>query len=88
MRGIIGAGILLVSTCWFNPSQAQTFGGYDCTEDCSGHKAGYDWAEQNSISSEDNCGGNSNSFEEGCKAYVDDSDRGSDEDDDGNEIDE
>lgn len=27
-----------------------TFDGYDCTEDCSGHQAGYDWAEQNGIS--------------------------------------
>ncbi|KAB2763058.1 hypothetical protein [Brucella anthropi] len=88
MRGIIATGILLVGTCWLYPSEAQTFGGYDCTEDCSGHKAGYDWAERNGISNKDDCSGNSNSFEEGCKAYVEDSDRGSDEDDDGNEIDE
>jgi hypothetical protein len=27
-----------------SPSRAQerTFGGYECTEDCSGHKAGYE----------------------------------------------
>lgn len=46
------------------------FHGYDCTVDCSGHQAGYDWAEKHDIDDEDNCGGNSESFIEGCKAYV------------------
>jgi hypothetical protein len=41
----------------------------------SGHQAGYDWAEENSIDDEDACeeaGDNSNSpsFAEGCKAFV------------------
>ncbi|MFE0014129.1 hypothetical protein ACFWXH_04735 [Mesorhizobium sp. NPDC059054] len=66
----------------------QTFGGYDCTEDCSGHKAGYEWAEQNNVTSTSDCTTNSQSFNEGCDAYVDDPDRGADEDDDGNEIEE
>ena len=38
----------------------------------SGHEAGYDWAEKaekNGISDPDECGGNSNSFNEGCQAY-------------------
>lgn len=47
-----------------------TFRGYDCTEDCSGHEAGYSWAEDNSIFDESDCDGNSNSFNEGCIAYV------------------
>ena len=47
-----------------------TFMGYDCTEDCSGHEAGYDWAGNNGISDPDDCGGNSQSFEEGCRAYA------------------
>jgi hypothetical protein len=47
-----------------------TFHGDPCTVDCSGHQAGYDWAEQHDIDDEDNCGGNSESFIEGCKAYV------------------
>lgn len=47
-----------------------TFGGYDCTEDCSGHEAGYEWAENNGIYDLDDCGGNSNSFIEGCMSYV------------------
>jgi hypothetical protein len=47
-----------------------TFHGDPCTSDCSGHQAGYDWAERHDIDDEDNCGGNSESFIEGCKAYV------------------
>lgn len=39
----------------------QTFEGYDCTSDCSGHQAGYDWAERNDISDADDCDGNSQS---------------------------
>jgi hypothetical protein len=51
-------------------SDTSTFGGYDCTEDCSGHDAGYEWASDNDISSTDDCGGNSDSFIEGCMSYV------------------
>lgn len=47
-----------------------TFHGYECIQDCSGHKAGYKWAEENDIGDIDNCSGNSDSFYEGCKAYV------------------
>lgn len=46
------------------------FYGYKCTDDCSGHYAGYEWAEQNNINSEDDCVGNSQSFIEGCKVFV------------------
>ena len=48
----------------------KTFHGYECTDDCSGHKAGYDWAKRKGIDSPDDCGGKSNSFIEGCKAYA------------------
>lgn len=47
-----------------------SFAGYDCTEDCSGHEAGYQWAEENGIEDPDECGGKSWSFEEGCRAYA------------------
>ena len=50
----------------------QDFGRYECTEDCSGHDAGYEWAEDNDINDEDDCGGNSSSFIEGCWSYVED----------------
>lgn len=69
-------------------AQYRTFGGNDCTDDCSGHRAGYEWAEQNVITDESDCGGNSNSFIEGCRTYVEDPYRGAEEDDDGAEIDE
>lgn len=46
------------------------FNSYPCTEDCSGHEAGFEWAEENGIEDVDDCGGNSNSFIEGCESYV------------------
>lgn len=54
-----------------NSSDYNTFKGFECTEDCSGHEAGYNWAEENGISDESDCQGNSNSFNEGCQAYID-----------------
>jgi hypothetical protein len=59
------------------------FHGYECTQDCSGHDAGYKWAEERDIDDEADCGGNSESFIEGCKAYVQehDSDDASDDGD-------
>lgn len=44
---------------------------YGCTEDCSGHEAGYKWAIDNGVNDPSLCGGNSQSFEEGCRAYGD-----------------
>tara|TARA_R110002049_G_scaffold145996_3_gene308375 strand:+ start:1294 stop:1641 length:348 start_codon:yes stop_codon:yes gene_type:complete len=49
------------------------FGSYEgdgCTIDCSGHEAGYEWAQERGIDDPDKCGGNSWSFEEGCRAYA------------------
>ena len=43
----------------------------NCIGDCSGHQAGYEWAEENSISNESDCDGNSDSFNEGCTNFVD-----------------
>jgi hypothetical protein len=47
-----------------------TFMGNTCTIDCSGHEAGYEWAEENDIDDPDDCDGNSDSFVEGCEAYA------------------
>ena len=52
------------------PPPYTSFRGYACTDDCSGHEAGYEWAEEQGISDPDECGGNSMSFEEGCRAYA------------------
>lgn len=43
---------------------------YGCTQDCSGHQAGWDWAADNGITSPYDCGGTSQSFTEGCMAYA------------------
>lgn len=50
----------------------QTFGGYECTEDCSWHEAWYEWAEEHDISDSSDCESiGSSSFGEGCQTYVD-----------------
>ena len=46
------------------------FHGDLCTVDCSGHEAGYAWAEVQGIDDPDECGGNSQSFIEGCEEYA------------------
>ena len=46
------------------------FKGQECSRDCSGHMAGYDWAEERGISKEEGCRGNSQSFIDGCLLYV------------------
>ena len=54
-------------------AQAQrriAFHGYPCTVDCSGHEAGYQWAERRGLEDPADCGGNSQSFIEGCEAYA------------------
>jgi hypothetical protein len=53
------------------PVSARTFHGYACTTDCSGHEAGYRWAEEKGITDPDDCPidpHNSHSFTEGCWA--------------------
>lgn len=48
----------------------RSFHWYECSEDCGGHEAGYDWAEENDISDKEECDWNSDSFIEGCQAYI------------------
>lgn len=48
--------------------------GRACTVDCSGHEAGYAWAEDNDITDPDDCDGNSQSFIEGCEAWAEEQD--------------
>jgi opacity protein-like surface antigen len=61
---------LLVSVLGSTTVTADTFDGYECTDDCSGHQAGYDWAEDNDIDDEDSCDTSSQSFNEGCQSFV------------------
>lgn len=43
---------------------------YRCSDDCSGHEAGFDWASENDVTDERDCDGDSESFEEGCMAFL------------------
>jgi hypothetical protein len=81
--GIILAAALAV----VNSGRAATFGGHDCVDNCEGHAAGYDWAELHQIEHWEDCSpSDSLSFQQGCQTRVDNPGRGSDQDDDGNEI--
>ncbi len=75
----VKAGRPAPSTPIYAESPRRTFHGYECTQDCSGHEAGYRWAEQHDIDDPEDCGGDSESFIEGCKAYAEE--QGVDDDD-------
>ena len=67
-------------------AQDRTFNDFDCVH-CSGHSAGYKWAERKGITDEDDCPvGNSQSFHEGCVAYTQGQVADPDEDDDGDAV--
>jgi hypothetical protein len=54
-----------------NGSGTVSFHGYACTVNCSGHRAGYDWAKQRGISNPNDCPSlmpNLHSLTEGCWA--------------------
>ena len=81
---VLAVCALLFGLCAPSSVLARTFGGYDCTDDCVSHAAGYLWAEEHEIESIDDCPKNrSEAFFEGCLTYVDDPERGADFDDDG-----
>jgi len=63
--------ILIVSATASAFAQSKMFHGYPCTQDCSGHKAGFEWSQRKGIQEKEECGGHSNSFIEGCYAWVD-----------------
>lgn len=44
-----------------------SFHGIPCTKDCSGHRAGYAWAQRKGIDDPASCSGRSRSFVEGCR---------------------
>lgn len=50
--------------------------GYPCTKDCSGHRAGYEWALRYGIIDPDDCPYSPahNSFWEGCRSASEDQD--------------
>lgn len=50
----------------------ENHGSEDCTDDCSGHEAGYEYAEENDICDTEYSDGNSDSFNEGVIAWSED----------------
>lgn len=81
----IGFAVLVVS----GTAEARTFGGRFCPGgDCSGYAAGYRWAEAHDIGDAASCSSRGGvAFYQGCLVYIEDPDRGADEDDDGVDID-
>ncbi|MDR2199637.1 MAG: hypothetical protein LBR53_09330 [Deltaproteobacteria bacterium] len=58
---------------FFSPAlHAKSFLGYACLENCEGHEAGYRWADENKLTRVEDCRGKSESFIEGCVAYIED----------------
>ena len=51
----------------------------ECTVDCSGHEAGFEWAKEEGVTDSSECGGKSDSFIEGCEAYAEALDEGAGE---------
>lgn len=49
---------------------SENYGTSECTIDCSGHDAGYEWAQDNDITDTEYSEGNSESFNEGVRAYA------------------
>jgi hypothetical protein len=57
----------------FRDEHPYTFGGLPCTDDCSGHLAGFRWAKQQRVKERSTCwggGSTSKSFSEGCEFYL------------------
>ena len=71
-RCALSAVVFFILPLYPGPSLAKAQG-TDCsvdTVDCAAHEAGYEWADLNSVDRVDDCSGNSDSFIEGCQAYV------------------
>ena len=51
-------------------SYEQENGSGDCTSDCSGHDAGWQYAKEHELSDASQCTGDSDSFVAGCKSYI------------------
>lgn len=51
------------------------FGDFICTNDCSGHEAGFLWAKQKGVRDEAECDGSSDAFQQGCFTFVKENDQ-------------
>jgi hypothetical protein len=52
------------------PTYEQVEGSDSCTDDCSGHDAGYEWARDNDVCDTEYDGGDSESFAEGVRSWA------------------
>lgn len=74
--GGAGASSSLAATCDHSTMRQayapRGFGGYLCRDDqCTSHKAGFDWAERNGIADARACTSRQDpAFAEGCRAYA------------------
>ena len=80
MRACIVIGTLVVlavsARIYTSHTQDRLVAGLNCTVDCSGYDAGYEWAKQRDIDDDDYCPDGNKSFYEGCAAYVNGTDSG------------
>lgn len=60
--------LLILSSC----NNSLSFWDYKCTQDCSWHKAGYNWSRDKNIKTSIECRGKSKSFIEWCLQYIKD----------------
>lgn len=79
------AVVLPLALLFNRAANAEDFHDYPCIVDCSGHEAGYNWADRKGINDPTDCGGTSQSFIEGCEAYA--KEHSGDDDDQSNEDD-
>ncbi len=75
MRQRLVAALAALTLVACEAGSSKTFKGNECTQDCSGHEAGYEWAQEQGIEDPDDCGGDSESFTEGCQAAAEESQR-------------
>jgi hypothetical protein len=69
---LIGTLVVLVISAriYTAHTQDRSVAGLNCTVDCSGYDAGYEWAKQRDIDDEDYCPDGDKFFYEGCIAYA------------------
>jgi hypothetical protein len=63
------------------------FGGYQCTDRCRDHAAGFQWARQMRLKHPSQCSGPTQSYVQGCQTYSRDRMRDPSKDDSGQPID-
>lgn len=71
LKELINVEMLWVRNANLKFVNGMSFKGSRCTADCTGHKAGYDWAFEKHVVEYGECNSQSPSFNKGCEIYVD-----------------